>query len=36
MCALEKMEEGGPEVRAEMWGPIVTEASDSSDEYYCH
>eukprot|EP01046_Picozoa_sp_COSAG06_P045306 COSAG06_NODE_6241_length_3015_cov_20.323288_5_plen_33_part_00 len=25
------MEEGGPEVRAEMWGPIVTEASD---EYY--
>ena len=31
--ALEKMEEGGPEVRAEMWGPIVTEASD---EYYCH
>jgi ribonuclease HI len=33
MCALEKMEEGGPEVRAEMWGPIVTEASD---EYYCH
>ena len=33
LCALEKMDEGDPEVRAEMWGPVVT---DASDEYYCH